>query len=181
MARKISLDKVKEDDLVSLLESISEKLTMEDLEDLEKQRRQFEEEVEAGQQPSVPQTKYMTIEILKEFNGLLHKTLDFMENMDLDFERSGLKRRQTMDIMAYYEDLLSEKRRKAMQTTLDRFFMKKKSFLLDASTSDEPQPGTSSGGYAHPNVPLSSPLLSPSPLPVPLPSSSSDVNNLGII
>ena len=50
----------------------------------------------------------MTIEILQEFNRLLHKTLDFMENMGPDFKRSGLKRRQTMDIMAYYKDPLSE-------------------------------------------------------------------------
>ena len=56
MARKVGLDEVEEDDLESLLESIGEELTMEDIEDLEKQRRQLEE-VEAGQQPMVPQTK----------------------------------------------------------------------------------------------------------------------------
>ena len=82
-----------------------------------------------------------------------------------------------MEIMAYYEDLLSEKRRKVMQTTLDRLFRKKKSFLFEASaseeplTSNEPQPGTSTGGYTRPNVPSLSPslllqLLSPSPSPV---------------
>ena len=62
--------------------------------------------------------------------------MDYMDNMDPDFERSGLKRQQVMEIMAYYEELLSEKRRKAMQSTLDRFFKKKKSSLPEASGTD---------------------------------------------
>ena len=41
----------------SLLESI-----VEELEDLEKQRRQLEEEVEAEQHPTAPQMKQMTVE-----------------------------------------------------------------------------------------------------------------------
>ena len=88
----------------SLLESINKELTTEDLDHLEKQRRQLEEEVEAGQQPTAPQTKEMTIEILQ----------DYMENMALNFEGYGLKRWQVMEVMAYYEDLLSEKRKKAI-------------------------------------------------------------------
>ena len=48
LARKVGLDEVKEDNLESLLESIGEELTTEELEDLEKQRHQLEEEVEAG-------------------------------------------------------------------------------------------------------------------------------------
>ena len=72
LTRKVGLDEIEEDDLESLLESIGEELTMEDLEDLEKQQRQLEEEVEAGQQPMAPQTKEMTIEILQGFHGLLH-------------------------------------------------------------------------------------------------------------
>ena len=81
--------------------------------------------MEAGQQPTAPQTKEMTIEILQGFHGLLHQTMDYMENMDPDLERSGQKRRQVMEIMAYYEDLLSE-RRKAMQSTVNTasFFQK---------------------------------------------------------
>ena len=108
LARKVSLNEVEEDDLESLLKSISKELMTKDIEDLEKQRRQWEEEVEAGQQPTVPQTKEMTINILQGFHGLLHQTMDYMENMDPDFERSGLKRWQVMEMMAYYEDLLSE-------------------------------------------------------------------------
>ena len=70
--------------------------------------------MEAGQQPTAPWTKEMTIDILQGLHGLLHQTMDYMENMDPDFERSGLKRCQLMEIMAYYQGLLSEKRRKAM-------------------------------------------------------------------
>ena len=150
---------------------------MEDLKDLKKQQRQFEEEVEAGQQPTAPQTKEMTIDILQGFHGLLRQTMDHVKNMDPNFKKSGLKRHQVIEIMACYEDLLSEKRRKAMQSTLDQFFKKKKPSLSVASASDEPQPGTSTGSYTRPNV-LS---LSPSPpLLLPLPpssSSSSDVDD----
>ena len=78
-----------------------------------------------------------------------------------------------MDIMAYYKDLLSEKRRKAMQTTLNHFFKEKKSFLPEASASDKPKPGTSTGSYTRPNAPSSSLSRSPSPSP-PL---SSNVDN----
>ena len=101
--------------------------------------------------------------------------MDCIENIDPDFERSGLKRQQVMEIMAYYEDLLSEKRRKAMQSTLDHFFKKKKSSLPGSSATDEPltnyepQPGTSAGVYTLPNVPSSSPSPSPSPLSSLLP------------
>ena len=101
----------------SLLELFGEELTTEALKYLKKQRRQLEDEAEAGQQPTAPQTKEMTNDILQGFHGLLHQTMDYIENMDPDFERSGLKRRQVMEIMAYYEDLLSEKRRKRMQST----------------------------------------------------------------
>ena len=160
MVRKVGLDEVKEDDL----DSTGEELMTEDLKDLEKQQRQLEEEVEAGQQPTAPQME-MTIKILQRFHGLLHQTMDYMENTDPDFERSGLKRRQVMEIMAYYEDLLSGRRRKAMQSTLDCFFKKKKSSLPEASATNEPQPGSSTGGYTRSNVLLSLPLPSPSPVP----------------
>ena len=62
LARKVGLSKIEEDNLESLLESISEELTTEDLKHLEKQQSQLEEEVEAGKQPTVPQTKEMTID-----------------------------------------------------------------------------------------------------------------------
>ena len=54
----------------SLLEPIGEELSMEDLEDLENQRRQLEEEMEAGQHPMTPPRKEMTIEVLQDFIGL---------------------------------------------------------------------------------------------------------------
>ena len=71
--------------------------------------------------------------------------------MDPDCERSGLKRQKIMEVLAFYDDLLQKRRRNAMQTTLDRFFKKKSS---EASTnSDEPQPGTSTGGFTIPPSP----------------------------
>ena len=50
LARKVSLDELKED-VDSLLETIGEELSKEELDELEKQRRQLEEEVEAEQHP----------------------------------------------------------------------------------------------------------------------------------
>ena len=178
LGRKVGLDEVEEDDVDSLLESIGEELSTEDLEDMEKQRRQLEEEVETGQHPTTPPRKEMTIEILQDFFGSVHAMLDKMETMDPDFERSGLKRPQILDVVAFYDDLLQKRRRTAMQSTLDRFF-KKESSSPDASTSsEEPQPGTSADGYTGPVVSPSSP-----PLPSLLPSSSSslDVDDPGAI
>ena len=50
VAKTIGLE-MEEDDVESLLESIGEELTTEDLDDLEQQRRRLEEDIEAGQQP----------------------------------------------------------------------------------------------------------------------------------
>ena len=168
-----------------LLELIGEELPTEDLEELEKQRCQLEEKVEAGQQPAAPQTKAMMIEVLQGFYMLLHQTLEYLENMDPDCERSELIKRKMLADVAYYEDLLSQKRRKPMQSTLNSWFKKRKPSSSEAPTSnepqvieepltsDEPQPSTSTGGYTCPNVPLPSLL--------PLLSSSSDVDDPDVI
>ena len=101
LARKVGLDEVEEDDVDSLLESIGEELSPEDLEDLEKQRRQLEEEVEAGRHPTTLPRKEQTIEVLQDFFGSVHTMLDKMETMDPDFERSGLKSRQILDAVTF--------------------------------------------------------------------------------
>ena len=75
LARKVGLDEVEEGDVDSLLESISEELSTEELEDLEKQRCQLEEEVEAEQDPTVPVMKQLTIEIPQGFYTLLNQTM----------------------------------------------------------------------------------------------------------
>ena len=179
---------MEEDDVESLLESIGEELTTEDLDDLEQQWRRLEE-LEAGQQPETPQRK-MTIAVLQEFFAMMTRTINFMENMDPDCKRSGLKRQKIMEVLAFYDDLL-KKRRNAMQATLDRFFKKRSSEASTTSdepiTSDEPQPGTSTGRFTIPPLPsppletpprVSSPELSPLlPSLLPSSSSSSDVDN----
>ena len=184
VAKKVGLD-MEEDDVDSLLESIGEELTTEDLEDLEQQRHRLEEEVEAGQQEETPQRREMTIPLLQKFLGMLNDALNVMEEIDPDCQRSGLKRRRIMEEVKFYEDLLQKKRRSAMQTTLDRFF---KTSSTPASTSiDEPQPGTSTGGLTippSPSPPLETPPRLPSsspspPLPAfqPRSSSPSDVDD----
>ena len=191
VARTVGLE-MDDDDVESLLESIDEELTTEELDDLEQQRRRLEEEIEAGQHPETPQRKEMTIKLLQEFFSSMNHTLDLMEDMDPDCERSGLKRRKIMEVVAFYDDVLKKKRRTTMQTTLDRFLRKRSSGASATSdepvTSDEPQPGTSTGGLTippSPSPPLETPprVLSPEPSP-PLPSllpssssSSSDVDN----
>ena len=62
-----------------------------------------------------------------------------MEEMDPDYERSGITRCKMLAAASHYEQMLCEKRRKAMQSTLDRFFKKKKkSSFPEASGSNEP-------------------------------------------
>ena len=51
LARKVGLDEIEEKDVDSLLETISEELSTEELNELEKQQCQLEEEVEAKQHP----------------------------------------------------------------------------------------------------------------------------------
>ena len=124
--------------------------------------------MEAEQHSTAPQTKKMTIKFLQGFFGLLNEALDYMEEMDPDYKQAGLTRHRMLAEASHYEQLLYEKRREAMQSTLDNFF-KRKAPLPEASARDPPQPGTSTGGHTCPNASL------------PLPSSSSDVDDPDII
>ena len=74
LARRVGLDEVEEDDVDSLLELIGE-----ELEELQKQRHQLEEEVEAEQHPTAPPTKQLTLPILQCFFRMLNDTLDYLE------------------------------------------------------------------------------------------------------
>ena len=56
LAKKVGLIELEEEDVDSLVETIGEELSTRDLDELEKQRRQLEEEVEAEQQPLAPST-----------------------------------------------------------------------------------------------------------------------------
>ena len=69
--------KIEEKDVDSLLELIGEELSTEELEDLEKQRRQLEK-VEAEQRPMAPVMKAMTIKILQGFYMLFNQTMDYI-------------------------------------------------------------------------------------------------------
>ena len=98
LARRVGLDEIKEQDIDSLLETIGEELN-----ELEKQRRQLEEEVEAEQHPMAPSmTKQLTVKILQLFYGLINQA---MEEVDPDVERVGLSRRRMMSDLAHYEHL----------------------------------------------------------------------------
>ena len=143
----------------------------EELDELEKQRHQLEEEVENEQHSTAPLTKQLSMKILQRFLGIMTQGLDYLEEVDPDYQWAGLMRRRVMANLAH-EQLLYEMRREATQATLDAFF--RKASLPEASasneppTSDEPQLSTSTGFFTCPDVPLPSP-------------SSSDVDNPGVI
>ena len=96
---------------------------------------------------------------------MLNEALDYLEEVDPDYERAGDTRCRMLANAAHYEQLLHEKRREATQSTLNASFRRKAS-LPEASTSEEPhtsdkpQPGTPTGGYTRPNVSSPLPLLS---------------------
>ena len=142
LARKVGLDKLKEDDVKPLLESIGEELSTEELDELDKQRRQLEK-VEAEQHPTAPPMKQLIMKILQHFLGIMNQGLYYLEKVDPDYERAGLARRRVMANLSHYEQLLYEKRREAMQAILDAFF--RKASLPEAFASDEPQPSNSTG------------------------------------
>ena len=107
LARKVSLDKLEEDDVDSLLETIGEELSTEELDELEKLRRQLKEEVEAEQYPTAPSTtKQLTVKILQHFYGRLNDVMACLEETNPDVERAGLSRRKVMADLTHYEQLL---------------------------------------------------------------------------
>ena len=96
MARKVSLDELEEKDVDSLLGLISEELSTEELDELERQWRQLEEEVEAEQHPMVPLMKQLIMKILQCFTGIMIQGLGYLEEVDPDYERAELTRRRIM-------------------------------------------------------------------------------------
>ena len=80
--------------------------------------------MEAEQHPTVPPTKQLTVPILQCFFGMLNDTLDYLEEMDPDYERAGFARRRVMADLAHYKQMLFQKRRVSMQSTLDSWFKK---------------------------------------------------------
>ena len=54
LANKVGLDELEEEDIDSLLQTICEELSTEDLDELEKQWRQLEKKMEAQRQPMAP-------------------------------------------------------------------------------------------------------------------------------
>ena len=178
LARKVGLDEL-EEDVDSLLEMIGKELSTEELDELEKQWCQLEEEVEAEQHPMAPSTtKQLTVKILQCFFKIINQGMDYLEEVDPDFEQAGLTKRRVMSYLAHYKHLLYEKSREATQAILDAFFSRVS--LPEASVSEEPHtskephiskeplPSTSTGDFTCLNV--------PSPLP-----SSSDVDDPGVV
>ena len=139
--------------------------------------------MEAEQHPMAPSTmKQLTV--LQHFYGLINQVMNYLEEVDPDVEQAGLSRRKVMPDLAHYEQLLYEKRREAMQATLDAFFSRVSLPEASASykphtseephtsdkppASDETQPSMSTDSFTCANV--------PSPLP-----SLSDVDDPGIL
>ena len=102
LARTVGLNEIEEEDVNSLLETIGEELSAEDLNELEKQRCQLEEGVEAEQHPTASlTTKQLTVKILQHFYGMLKDVMDYLEEVDPDVERAGLSRRKVMVDLAH--------------------------------------------------------------------------------
>ena len=142
--KKIGLDEPKEEDVDSLLQTIGE--------ELENQRRQLEEEVQAEQQPPAPLTmKHLTVNILHRFYAKLSNAMNYLEEVNLNVESAGLARRKVLSDLALYDQMLYEKKREASQAALDVFFSKVS--LPESSANDEPQPITSTGGFICTNIP----------------------------
>ena len=146
LAKRVGLDEVEEEDVSELLEAINEELTVEELQELEEQRQEFEEQVEAaargGPSTSSPlATKQLTVKNLQEFQRRINSALSYLEEIDPNVERSGMVRRKITAACTQYDQLLYEKRRDAQQSRIDTFFRRtpRQSF-----SEDEPVASTSS-------------------------------------
>ena len=73
LVRKVGLDGLEGEDVDSLLETIGKELLTDDLTELEKQRHQLEEELEAQQQPVAPSTmRHLTVKGLQHFFAIVN-------------------------------------------------------------------------------------------------------------
>ena len=107
LVRKVGLDKLEEEGVDFLLQTIGEKLSTEDLDELENQRRQLEEVVEAQQQPMAPSTtKHLTMKSLQHLYTKLNDTMDYLEEINPNVEWVGLARRKVAAEPTQYDQLL---------------------------------------------------------------------------
>ena len=117
--------------------------------------------------------RHLTVKGLQRFFAIVNQATDHLVEIDPDVEWAGLMRRKVAADLKHYDQPLYEKRREALQVTLDAFFGKASFLEASASNeppssneppaSDEPQPSTSTDGCTYINI--------PSPLP-----SSSDID-----
>ncbi|XP_068229516.1 tigger transposable element-derived protein 1-like [Palaemon carinicauda] len=143
LSDKLELD-LQEEDFEELLESYGEELSNQDLMELEAQQRVEEEEEE---ETPVPMKKFET-KLLAEGFSLIDKAIALFEQQDPSIERCTKVANQLNDAIQCYRIIYDEKKKKTVQSSLDRFFrpVSSKSSKEDTlqPSSSSPRPSTSS-------------------------------------
>ncbi|XP_068246736.1 tigger transposable element-derived protein 1-like [Palaemon carinicauda] len=143
LSDKLELD-LQEEDFEELLESHGEEMSNQDLMELEAQQRVEEEEEE---ETPVPMKKFET-KLLAEGFSLIDKAIALFEQQDPNIERCTKVANQLNDAIQCYRIIYDEKKKKTVQSSLDRFFrpVSSKSSKEDTHqpSSSSPRPSTSS-------------------------------------
>uniref|UniRef100_A0AAQ5X1R0 HTH CENPB-type domain-containing protein n=1 Tax=Amphiprion ocellaris TaxID=80972 RepID=A0AAQ5X1R0_AMPOC len=138
LSEKLELD-LEEEDFEELLESHGEELSNQDLMELEAQQRVEEEEED---ETPVPMKKFET-KLLAEGFSLIDKAIALFEQQDPNIERCTKVANQMNDAIQCYRIIYDEKKKKTVQSSLDRFF---RPVSTTPSKEDTRQPSSSSPG-----------------------------------
>lgn len=137
LASDAGMDEVNADDVEELLNSHGEKLTKEELEELEKQHAVEEEEED--EMEGAPPVRNLKTAMLSEGIAKINEILNVWSENDPDWERSSSVKRGVLSDIACYQKMLWERQQRARKSTLDAVFIKQLPVI-----KDELQPGSSS-------------------------------------
>ncbi|XP_064410189.1 tigger transposable element-derived protein 1-like [Latimeria chalumnae] len=125
LAMTAGFDELEEKDIEEVLESHTEELTNEDLQQLEVQRACIEEDDEDDDPKEQPQPQMLTTKRMAEAFHHIDIAMQIFSDDDPNRERSSKVSRGISDVLRCYSEIYQEKKKKSLQQTLAVFFCRK--------------------------------------------------------
>lgn len=125
MAQQLNFSEVDAEDVQALLDSYDDPLSNEELQELTEQNVvQDDADTDTDNNQEAPQQKILTTKILSDCLSAVSHSLEVLSENDPDFERSCTVKRNVLNALQCYSEMLQDKKKKAKQSTLNSFVNK---------------------------------------------------------
>jgi hypothetical protein len=123
MAQQLNFTQVDAEDVQALLNSYDDPLTNEELQELREQNL-VQEDADSDITKDVPPEIILTTKILSDYLSEVYHSVEVLIENDQDLERSCAVKRNVLNALKCYNEMLRDKKKKAKQSTLDSFLSK---------------------------------------------------------